>query len=154
MKRVFDPISQMRSFNSFLKRNEMKATPQRVAVQQAMMALVHASADMVKDWIGENNGTKVTSSSVYNILTQFSRMGLYGCRLSEDSKMYFDIVPTPHIHLYDKQNHAYVDVTDEHLYNEILAKIGSRRFKGYSVETIDVTLVAHPTKKSFFPKKK
>ena len=154
MKHTNDPIQQMHVFRTFLRRYSLKATPQRVAVQQAMMALVHAPADKVLRWIAENTDVKLTPASVYNTLSQFSALGLYGCRLSADSKMHFDIVPTPHVHLYDSVNHEFKDLPDEKLYSDIVSRIGQRRFKGYSVDGVDVCLMAHPTKTRGLFKKK
>ncbi|MCI7515350.1 MAG: hypothetical protein MSA53_07285, partial [Bacteroidales bacterium] len=47
-----------------LKRHSLKATPQRIAVHQAMLDLGHASADMVSEYI-EKIGVKITAASVY-----------------------------------------------------------------------------------------
>ena len=51
-----------------LKRHSLKATPQRIAVHQAMLDLGHASADMVSEYI-EKIGVKITAAAVYNILS-------------------------------------------------------------------------------------
>ena len=42
-------------FKRLLKKHNLKATQQRIAVHEAMLALGHASADMVTDKIREDS---------------------------------------------------------------------------------------------------
>lgn len=128
-----------------LKSHSLKATPQRIAVHEAMMALGHASADMVNDYIREHNQAKVTVASVYNILTQLALFGVYKHRLSANNKMYFDVNPSRHIHLYDTVSNEYKDVFDDVLMGEIEGRLKRRRFKGYKVDGIDIQIICHPS---------
>ena len=64
-------------FKSILKKNSLKATPQRLAVHEAMMELGHASADMVTEVIKNKGTAKVTIASVYNILTHMTMLKVY-----------------------------------------------------------------------------
>ena len=130
-----------------LKKNGLKVTPQRVAVHEAMLKLGHACADMVTAEILNAKKAKATVASVYNILTQFSLLGIYHHRLSENNKMYFDVNTFKHFHLYDTLNHTFSDVIDEDLYDQIEAKLLARRFKGYKIDGIDVQILAHPSVK-------
>ena len=41
-------------YKAILKKHSLKATPQRIAVHEAMMSLGHACADMVTEAICEN----------------------------------------------------------------------------------------------------
>ncbi|MBR4757043.1 MAG: transcriptional repressor [Bacteroidales bacterium] len=134
----------MEEFQAALKKHGLKVTPQRVAVHKAMMALVHASADMVTERILEEGNAKVTVASVYNILSQMSLLGIYQHRLSANNKMYFDVVRTRHIHMYDTVNHTYVDIMDDMKLKELEDKLLSRRFKGYKVDGLDIQILAHP----------
>ena len=132
-----------------LKKHSLKATPQRLAVHEAMMALGHASADMVTDMIKQNSQAKVTVASVYNILTQMAALGVYHYRLSANNKMYFDVNTFKHIHLYDHENHVFKDVIDEELIALIESHLGRKRFRGYKVESIDIQIVGRPSKKKY-----
>lgn len=134
-------------FRSQLARNGLKATAQRIAVHEAMLSLGHASADMVCDWLAENSETKVTVASVYNVLTQLASLGIYSNRLSSNNKMYFDVNTKKHIHMYDRENHVFKDVVDDQLYESLLQKIGSRRFRGYTIENVDIQFVVRPTRR-------
>ena len=131
-----------------LKRHSLKATPQRIAVHQAMLDLGHASADMVSEYI-EKIGVKITAASVYNILSQMSMLGIYKYRLSANNKMYFDVNNFDHIHLYDIDNHLYKDVIDDDLMEIIKARLGKKRFRGYNIESIDIQIIGKPAKRKY-----
>ena len=139
----------MEEFKVILRKNSLKATPQRLAVHEAMMSLGHASADMVTEAIKEKNTAKVTMASVYTILTQMAMLGVYHYRLSSNNKMYFDVNTFKHIHFYDHENHSYKDVIDDELVAMIESHLGRKRFKGYKLESIDIQLIGRPTKKKY-----
>jgi Fe2+ or Zn2+ uptake regulation protein len=136
-------------FKQILKKHSLKATPQRLAVHEAMMELGHACADMVTEAIAKKGTTKVTVASVYNILTNLAMLGIYDYRLSSNNKMYFDVNTFGHMHLYDKENHVFKDVIDEELLNMIQSYLGRKRFKGYKVESVDIQIIGRPTRKRY-----
>ena len=140
-------VPSIEEIKTLLKSKDLKATRQRLAVHEAMIALGHASADMVTEYISTNGGPKVTVASVYNVLAQFALYGFYRHRLSANNKMYFDVNTTGHMHVYDCENHSYRDLTDERLYEDILQRIGSRRFRGYRIEDIDIQFIVRPTRR-------
>ena len=78
----------MEEFRQILKKNQLKATPQRLAVHEAMMKLGHACADMVTEEVLRKGSAKITVASVYNVLTQMAMIGIYDYRLSSNNKMY------------------------------------------------------------------
>ena len=137
-------------FKQLLKKHSLKATPQRLAVHEAMMALGHASADMVTEEILTQGRAKVTVASVYNILTQLAMLGVYHHRMSTNNKMYFDVNTFYHCHLYDQENHTFKDVLDDDLIALIQSHLGRKRFKGYKVEGIDIQIIGRPTKRKYF----
>ena len=143
-----NPMPTLDEFRTRLKRHDLKATRQRLEVHEAMMALGHASADMVTDEIARRGVVKVTVASVYNILSQLADLRIYSRRLSSNNKMYFDINNFRHIHLYDRENHRFRDLMDEELMEMVQAHLKRRKFKGFTVEDIDIQLIARPTRKS------
>jgi len=137
----------LKEFTAILKRNSLKATPQRLAVHQAMMKLGHASADMVEEEIKAAGTASVTAASVYNILTQLAQLGIYNHRLSSNNKMFFDVNTFKHAHVYDCENHTYKDLMDLELMALVQEHLGRRKFRGYTVEDIDIQIVVRPTKR-------
>lgn len=140
-------------FRTTLKKLSLKATPQRLAVHEAMLNLGHACADQVAEWINERGKTHITIASVYNTLSQMALMGVYRHRLSSNNKMYFDVNTFKHIHLYDTENNVYKDVIDEELTEMVEAKMKGRGFRGYKVDGIDIQILCHPSKKTNTVKK-
>lgn len=134
-------------FKSRLKAKGLKATPQRVAVHQAMLNLGHASADSVCSWISGHSDINVTVASVYNILTQLTMLGFYRHRLSSNNKMYFDVNTSAHLHLYDSVNNDYKDIVDDELINIVESHLKNKRFRGYKIDYADIQLVCHPTRR-------
>ena len=139
----------LEEFKDILKKHSLKATPQRLAVHEAMMSLGHASADMVTDAIKENSSAKVTVASVYNILAQMAMLGVYHYRLSSNNKMYFDVNTFKHIHFYDHDNHTFRDVIDDELVKLIESHLSRKRVKGYKIESFDIQLIGRPTRKKY-----
>lgn len=139
----------LEEFRTILKKHSLKATPQRLAVHEAMMELGHASADMVTEVIKEKGTAKVTLASVYNILTQLAMLGVYHYRHSSNNKMYFDVNTFKHIHFYDHANHVFRDVIDDELVKIIESHLSRKRVKGYKIEGFDIQLVGRPTRKKY-----
>ena len=139
-------VRSVEEFKTQLHRHGLKATRPRIAVHTVMMDLVHASPDQVVERF-RAAGVKVTVASVYNILSELSDNHIYARRLSAAGKMFFDAIPEPHVHLYDRENHTYRDVVDEELSAIVEEHLGRRKFKGYSIEDIDIQFVVRPTKR-------
>ena len=136
-------------YKAILKKHSLKATPQRLAVHEAMIELGHASADMVTEKIKANGTAKVTLASVYNILTHMAMLKVYNYRLSANNKMYFDVNTFRHIHFYDQESHTYKDIIDDDLVAIIESYLGKKKFRGYKLETIDIQLIGRPNKKKY-----
>ena len=139
-------LSPMDRFKSVLKRHSLKATPQRLAVHEAMLSLGHASAEEVVEWISGAGKCKITRASVYNILTQMVSLGIYSQRLAISGKMVFDVTTGSHLHLYDTYSGTWKDLDDNTLMETVLERMGRRRFKGYKVDGVDISILCHPSR--------
>lgn len=139
--------SNIEQFRSVLKAHSLKATPQRLAVHEAMLKLGHASADMVTEEIRKHGDTKVTVASVYNILANLALLGIYHHRMSSNNKMYFDVNTFKHIHIYDSENHRYKDVLDNDLLEMVEKHLSKRRFRGFRIDHVDIQLIGRPSRK-------
>jgi len=140
-------IPDIIQFKRLLRDHGLKATPQRTAVHEAMSALVHAGADDVAAWIAERGSVRISPASVYNILTLFAELGLYGRRSGRSGKMVFDARTGPHLHLYDTQSESWRDLEDEALMEWMEAHFKGRRFRGYRIDGFEVQLLCHPTRR-------
>ena len=131
-----------------LKDKGLKATPQRLAVHQAMRTLGHASAEEVAAQIAAQGGTAVSSASVYNILTTLADLRIYDRRSGRGNKMVFDVRSGRHLHLYDTRDETWQDLDDEELLSLVEAHFKGRRFRGYKIDGIEVQLLCHPTRRT------
>lgn len=135
------------AFKAELKKHALKATPQRLAVHEAMLSLGHASADQVCEWIGSHGRSRITVASVYNILSQMALLGIYSHRLSSNNKMYFDVNTFKHLHLYDTVNNEFKDIIDEELTEMVESRIKGNRYRGFKVDGVDILILCSPTSK-------
>lgn len=136
-------IPNEEKFRSMLKSRGFRITETRMAVHRAMMDLEHATAEQVAEWLKANNDAAASVSSIYNVLQQMAVAGIYAYRLSADSKRYFDVCNFSHAHLYDRKNGVYKNLPDGAIRDAINATLKKHRFRGYTVEDIDVQVVCH-----------
>ena len=146
MVRSHQPIPTLEDFRTQLRRHNLRATQQRLAVHQVMMELEHASDDTVQKKL-EEQGSAVTVTSVYNILSQLADCHIYNRRLSATNKMFFDIDARGNLHLYDRENHGFRNLQDDELISLVTSHLKRRKFKGFTVEGIDIQIIAKPTRK-------
>lgn len=147
MKARDNGIPNIIQFRRMLGEKGLKATPQRLAVHEAMMALGHAGAEDVSAWLAEQ-GTQVSTATVYNILSTLASLKIYGRCSGRGSKMYFDARAGRHLHLYDTASEAWRDLDDEELMSWMEAHFKGRRFRGYKIEGFEVQLLCRPTRKN------
>ena len=143
-----DSVMNEEEFRKILTKNSLKATPQRLAVFRAMCSMGHASADKVCEHIQKVGECKITVASVYNILTEFSELGVFKHCLSASNKMFFDITTEEHAHFYDIENNTYRDINIDETMEELRAMLMKKKFKGYKVDYVDIQIVGHPTRRS------
>ena len=141
----FIPGLSMEDFVKALGHHRLKSTPQRIAVHRAMMELGHASADEVVEKIAADGTVSITRASVYNTLTQMVSIGIYSQRLAVGGKMVFDVSKGSHLHLYDTYSGTWKDLEDKELMDTVLARLGRRKFKGYKVDGLDISILCHPS---------
>ena len=138
-------------FKLRLKSLNLKATPQRVAVHEAMLELVHATADMVCEHIAATSKTRISAASVYNILSAMADLGIYARRFNAGSKMWFDVNTFRHLHAYDSVSDTFLDIFDDTLAGAVEDILKRKRIRGYRIDRIDVQLICSPTRRK--PKK-
>lgn len=148
MKTRNNGIPDILQFKRLLRDKGLRATPQRMAVHEAMCALVHAGADDVAAWIAEHGeGVRISPASVYNTLSMLADLKIYARCSSRGGKMVFDVRTGRHLHLYDTENHSYRDVEDEALFNWVETHFKGRRFRGFKLDGFEVQLLCHPSRK-------
>lgn len=95
-----------------IKSKGLKATPQRIAVYEAMMDIGHASADMLIDWL-RTKDIELTVATVYNVLESFVNAGIIRKLSSDGIKMFYDINTHDHVHIYCENSNMISDFGDK-----------------------------------------
>lgn len=137
----------MEKFRSILKSKGLKATPQRLAVHEAMLSMIHASADMVLEHIWKN-GLPITAASVYNTLDQLCTIGIYKKLPSTGGKAWYDAFSDTHIHIYDRKRDEYRNLTDDDSASMITSWFKEHQPKGYRIDDIELRLVCHRSRRT------
>ena len=130
----------METIKEKIHQSGLKATPQRIAIYDAMQRLGHASADMITE---ELNGIfpSLTIATVYNVLESFVCSGLLVRRYSSNNKMYFDVNTYSHAHFYDPESNRHVDYEDLELVKLVTDYVNSRGLTNFKLDSVDIQLV-------------
>ena len=141
------PEKDMERFLAALRRRGMRATRQRIAVHGVMLRLVHATADEVYGEICNAGKTDATLAGVHRILGEMADLGIYARRLSAGEKKVYDVRTVRHIHLYDAVNNRYRDLMDKEIVALVQERLARKRYKGFTVDGVEISVVCHPTRR-------
>lgn len=124
-----------------LAQNDLKVTPQRVAVIEALMELKdHPTADAVKDYVRKNY-PNLALGTVYNILETFCRKGIIRKVKTEKDVMRYDIDMHNHHHLYcDECDYIenYYDIELDALLQDYFSK---KQIPNFNIKDINLQIV-------------
>lgn len=123
-----------------IRESGLKATPQRIAIYDAMQKLGHASADMVVEELN-NVFPSLTIATIYNVLDSFVERGLVVRRYSSNNKMYFDVNTYEHAHFYDVNTNTHVDFTDPELIKLVTDYVNSKGLGNFKLSSVDIQLI-------------
>ncbi len=130
----------MKTIKEKIQQSGLKATPQRLAVYQAMQQLGHASVDMLTESLSSTFPT-LTVATVYNVLESFVEAGLLVRRYSCNNKMYFDVNTYSHAHFYDPQTNRHLDYEDNGLVEVVTDYINKKGVNNFKLESVDIQLI-------------
>ncbi|MEF9986612.1 MAG: transcriptional repressor [Bacteroidales bacterium] len=130
----------MQTIKEKIQHSGLKATPQRIAVYDAMKQLGHASADMVIEMLKDTFPT-LTVATIYNVLESFVVSGLLARRYSSNNKMYFDVNTYEHAHVYDKETNTYSDYNDPQLIKIVMDYLTKKSDFNIAFSNIDIQLI-------------
>jgi Fur family peroxide stress response transcriptional regulator len=130
-----------------LVENDLKVTPQRIAVLEVMLNLNnHPNADIVIDYI-RINYPHVAIGTVYKTLEKFVSKGILSRVKTENDVMRYDPVPEKHHHLYCIESDRIEDYFDNDL-NEIIDKhLKKKKIPNFKVKDIKLQIVGEFTDK-------
>lgn len=126
---------------SDIKKSNLKVTPQRVAVLEALNNLKdHPTADKIKEYVIKNH-PNIAVGTIYKTLETFVEKGLVNKVKTEQDVMRYDAILDKHHHLYCEDTEKIEDYFDEQL-NTILEKyFKKKKIPNFKVKDIKLQII-------------
>jgi len=119
-----------------LKHKNLKVTPQRVAILQAIYTLDnHPTAENIIQYIG-GKYPNIAVGTVYKVLESFVENGLLIRVKTENDVMRYDPMLENHHHLYCNESDKIEDYEDPELDQLIADHLKKKRIKNFSIKDI------------------
>ncbi|MDQ7816399.1 MAG: transcriptional repressor [Melioribacteraceae bacterium] len=129
------------SFRNLLTDKELKITPQRVAVLDALSNLNnHPTADNIIAFIRKHH-PNIASGTIYKTLETFVEKGIVKKVKTEKDVMRYDSILDNHHHLYSSDTEHIEDYYDEDLDRMIEGYFRKKKIPNFSVEDIKVQII-------------
>ena len=124
-----------------LKNGNLKVTPQRIAVLEALNNLKeHPTADKIKEYVVKNH-PNIAVGTIYKTLETFVETGLVKKVKTEKDVMRYDAILDNHHHLYCKDSERIEDFFDEELDNMLDKYFMKKRIPNFKVKDIKLQII-------------
>ncbi|MCD8186303.1 MAG: transcriptional repressor [Rikenellaceae bacterium] len=133
-------MDQVKVIQQKLSERGLKATPQRIAVYQALLDLGHVCAEEVVAQVHRNFPT-ISLATIYNTLDALLEQGIITQVHTGSNKKYYDVHVHQHVHLYDRTDHRIEDFEDPALENLIREYISRQPVEGFELSDIQIQLI-------------
>jgi Fur family peroxide stress response transcriptional regulator len=115
----------MKEILNILKDANLKITPQRIVVLQAVLQLDHPTVDQILKRVGQKNPS-ISQGTVYKTLQTLVEKGIIERVKTDTGKMRYDAVQGNHHHLYSIDSERIDDYSDSEL-DDLLEKYFERK---------------------------
>jgi len=124
-----------------LKDSNLKVTPQRIAVLEALNNLKeHPTADKIKEYVVRNH-PNIAVGTIYKTLETFVEKGLVKKVKTEQDVMRYDAILDKHHHLYCEDTNRIEDFFDDQL-NQMLEEYFKRKkIHNFKVKDIKLQII-------------
>ncbi|HEX7358618.1 MAG TPA: transcriptional repressor [Ignavibacteriaceae bacterium] len=127
--------------NIGLRDSNLKVTPQRVAVLEALNNLKnHPTADKIKEYVVKNH-PNIAVGTIYKTLETFVEKGLVKKVKTEKDVMRYDAILENHHHLYCEDTERIEDFFDEELDNIIENYFRKKKIPNFKVKDIKLQII-------------
>jgi Fur family peroxide stress response transcriptional regulator len=124
-----------------LRDSNLKVTPQRVAVLEALNNLKnHPTADKIKEYVVKNH-PNIAVGTIYKTLDTFVEKGLVKKVKTEKDVMRYDAILENHHHLYCKDTERIEDFFDDELDNLIDKYFQRKKIPNFNVKDIKLQII-------------
>jgi len=130
----------VQDIRELLSRHQLKVTPQRLAVLEAMYVLHdHPTAERILEWVRERH-PGVASGTIYNTLESLVEKGLIVRVRTEGGSMRYDIILNQHHHLYCLDSDRIEDYFDPELDEMINNYFTKKGIPGFDITGIKLEI--------------
>lgn len=124
-----------------LKDSNLKVTPQRVAVLEALNNLKnHPTADKIKEYVVKNH-PNIAVGTIYKTLETFVEKGLVKKVKTEKDVMRYDAIMENHHHLYCEDTERIEDFFDDELDSVIDKYFQKKKIPNFQVKDIKLQII-------------
>ncbi len=123
-----------------LSHHNLKITPQRIAVYEAVVQLDHPDADEITRLVNETN-PGIARGTVYNVLELFCDKNIIRKVKTDQDKMRYDPVLDKHHHLYDERSTKIFDSVDEELDELLENYFAKKNIENFNIKEIRLQIV-------------
>jgi Fur family peroxide stress response transcriptional regulator len=130
-----------KSIIKILVDNDLKVTPQRIAILEAIMALEnHPTAENITELLRITH-PNISLATIYNALEIFSKKGIVHRISTNNEVTRYDQVNKRHHHLYSSETDRIEDYYDEEL-NRILDEyIRNKKIPNFTIEEVKLNII-------------
>ncbi len=132
-----------------LKNSNLKVTPQRIAVFEALNTLKnHPTADNIKEYVVRNH-PNVAVGTIYKTLDTFVEKGLVKRVKTEEDVMRYDAILDKHHHLYCEETERIEDFFDDELNDLLEDYFKKKKIPNFKVKDIKLQIIGSFNQKKF-----
>jgi len=134
-------------YEKILKENDLKVTPQRVAVLEAIDHLkMHPTAEEIREFI-QKKYPNIATGTIYKILDAMVEKGLVKRVQTAKNIMRYDGIREKHHHLYCKETEDIIDYFDEDLDRLLDDYFSKKNIPGFRIDDIKLQINGYLLKK-------
>jgi len=127
--------------NIGLKDSNLKVTPQRIAVLEALDKLKdHPTADKIKEYVVKNN-PNIAVGTIYKTLETFDEKGLVKRVKTDKDIMRYDAILDNHHHLYCEDTERIEDFFDDKLNAMLEEYFKKKKIPNFKVKDIKLQII-------------
>lgn len=124
-----------------LKNGNLKVTPQRVAVLEALSNLKdHPTADKIKEYVVKNH-PNIAVGTIYKTLETFVEKGFVKKVKTDEDVMRYDAILDKHHHLYCEDTNRIEDFFDDELNSMLEDYFKKKRIPNFKVKDIKLQII-------------
>lgn len=124
-----------------LKNSNLKVTPQRMAVLEALESLKnHPAADKIIEYVAKHH-PNIAVGTIYKTLETFVKKGLIKKVKTEKDIMRYDAILERHHHLYCEDTEHIEDFFDEELNNMLEEYFKKKKIPNFKVKDVKLQII-------------